>query len=48
MADSARTGWGEAVSVRLPFGHPLGRDLGRGRVLRIFWQAEAAHVFVRG
>jgi len=47
-AVSARTSWGEAVSVRLPFGHPLGQDLGRGRVLRIFWQAEAAHAFVHG
>jgi putative spermidine/putrescine transport system ATP-binding protein len=42
-----RTRWGEAVSVRLPFGHPLCQALDRGRVYYMFWQCDAARAFVR-
>ncbi|CAM3062765.1 ABC transporter ATP-binding protein [Paracoccus nototheniae] len=44
---SARTGWGEALGVRLNFGHPMLGQVRRGDRLHVHWQAEDAHVFAR-
>ena len=45
---AARTSWGDALSVRLNFGHPLSGRIARGDSLYIRWSPEAAHAFVRG
>lgn len=45
---AARTGWGDALSVRLSFGHPLAGRLARGDRLHVHWSPMSAHVFVRG
>jgi putative spermidine/putrescine transport system ATP-binding protein len=42
---SARTPWGDAVQVRLNFGHPLASRITRGDALHVRWTPEAAHVF---
>ena len=44
---AARTGWGDALSVRLNFGHPLTGKLARGDRLHVRWSPEAAHAFVK-
>jgi len=41
------TGWGEALSVRLDFGHPLTGRVSRGDQLRVNWAPETTHAFVR-
>ncbi len=46
-AITARTGWGEALSVRLNFGHPMMGSVARGDRLHVRWQPRDAHVFVR-
>ena len=47
-AVAARTDWGDAMTVRLNFGHPLAGRLARGDRLHVRWSPEAAHAFVRG
>lgn len=41
------TGWGEPLSVRLDFGHPLSGRVSRGDRLRVNWVPGATHAFVR-
>ena len=45
---AARTGWGDALTVRLNFGHPLAGRVARGDRLQVHWSPISAHVFVRG
>lgn len=47
-AVSVRTGWGEIVTVRLDFGHPLAGRVARGDHLHINWAATTAQAFIRG
>ncbi|MFN3526550.1 MAG: TOBE domain-containing protein, partial [Paracoccus sp. (in: a-proteobacteria)] len=44
---SARTSWGEALTVRLNFGHPMLGQVRRGDRLHVHWQAQDAHAFAR-
>ncbi|RID91179.1 ABC transporter ATP-binding protein [Gemmobacter lutimaris] len=44
---AARTDWGDALTVRLNFGHPLAGRVARGDRLNVRWSPEAAHAFVR-
>ncbi|SMO89449.1 ABC transporter ATP-binding protein [Paracoccus laeviglucosivorans] len=44
---SARTGWGDVLSVRLNFGHPMMGQVQRGDALHVRWQPQDAHVFAR-
>lgn len=44
---SARTSWGEVLTVRLTFGHPMLGQVRRGDCLHVNWQAQDAHAFVR-
>ncbi|MFD1880619.1 ABC transporter ATP-binding protein [Paracoccus pacificus] len=44
-AVTARTGWGEDLSVRLNFGHPMFGKVAQGDQLHVSWQPENAHVF---
>jgi len=43
-----RTAWGDALNVRLDFGHPLAGRVTRGDRLHITWAAETAQAFMRG
>lgn len=47
-AVAARTGWGDQLSVRLNFGHPLADGLAPGDKLYVRWSPEAAHAFPNG
>ncbi|MFD2249856.1 putative spermidine/putrescine transport system ATP-binding protein [Pseudochelatococcus lubricantis] len=44
---TARTGWGDALTVRLNFGHPMIGSVARGDRLHVQWQPKDAHVFVK-
>ena len=44
---SARTGWGEVLSVRMNFGHPMMGHVRRGDALHVRWRPQDAHVFVK-
>lgn len=44
---SARTGWGEVLSVRMNFGHPMMGQVQRGDALHVRWQPQDAHVFAQ-
>ncbi|QUS37191.1 ABC transporter ATP-binding protein [Falsirhodobacter algicola] len=44
-AVAVRTGWGDALSVRLDYGHPLAGTIARGDRLHVHWAPEAAHAF---
>lgn len=44
---SARTGWGDPLSVRLNFGHPMLGAVVPGDQLHVLWQPQDAHAFVR-
>jgi putative spermidine/putrescine transport system ATP-binding protein len=45
---SVCTAWGDALTVRLGFGHPLSGRVARGDRLHINWAAESAQAFRRG
>lgn len=40
-----RTKWGDALSVRIGFGHPLAEGLSRGDALHVHAQSGSAHIF---
>ena len=44
-AVTARTGWGDPLSIRLNFGHPLMGHVARGDRLHVRWQPQDAHAF---
>lgn len=44
---SARTGWGDPLSVRLNFGHPMLGAVAAGDRLHVRWQPQDAHAFIR-
>ncbi|SNR62110.1 ABC transporter ATP-binding protein [Paracoccus sediminis] len=44
---SARTGWGEVLSVRMNFGHPMMGQVRQGDALHVRWQPQHAHVFAK-
>ena len=44
---SARTGWGDPLSVRLNFGHPMLGAVAAGDRLHVRWQPRDAQAFVR-
>jgi len=43
---AARTAWGEAVAVRLPYGHPAAAGLARGQSIGLGFEPAAAHCFL--
>jgi putative spermidine/putrescine transport system ATP-binding protein len=47
-AVSVRTAWGDPLTVRLGFGHPLSGRVSRGDHLHINWAAESAQAFIQG
>lgn len=44
-AITARTGWGDPLSIRLNFGHPMMGQVARGDRLHVRWQPQDAHAF---
>lgn len=44
---STRTGWGEALNIRLNFGHPMLGNVARGDRLHVRWKPQDAHAFAR-